>query len=168
MRTDYGRLVKKMDKARMKDVFDRFTANFTYDSNAIEGSSLTLKDVSVIMFDRESVAGKPLREIYETRNSRMVVEMILKGKFDITHKDIIRMHRILMKDIVQRIGYKKIPNVIYRAEKEVHTTAPENVEKEMSAMIRWYKSSNLHPLKKPPSSTAVLRRSIRSRTETVA
>ena len=119
MRLAYRYLIKKLDKVRLKDVFDRFTAIFTYDSNAIEGSSLTLKDVAVIMFDKESVQNKPLREIYETRNSRIVVDMILEKKFRISHEDITRMHRLLMKDIDVRAGYKKIPNVIYRAEKEV-------------------------------------------------
>src|SRR3989338_1239569 len=37
MRLAYRYLIKKLDKVRLKDVFDRFTAIFTYDSNAIEG-----------------------------------------------------------------------------------------------------------------------------------
>lgn len=148
MRIAYAYLIKKIDKLRLKDVFDRFTANFTYDSNAIEGSSLTLKDVTVIMFDKETVPNKPLREIYETRNSRVVVDMILRKRFKISHKDIIKMHRILMKDIDVRAGYKKIPNVIYRSEKEVHTTSPEHVEKEMMSLIEWFHASRLHPLER--------------------
>ncbi len=148
MRIAYAYLIKKLDKVRLKDVFDRFTANFTYDSNAIEGSSLTLKDVAVIMFDKETVPNKPLREIYETRNSRVVVDMILRKRFKISHKDIIKIHRILMKDIDVRAGYKKIPNVIFRTEKEVHTTLPEHVEKEMTSLIEWFHESKLHPLER--------------------
>ncbi len=102
-----------------------------------------------MIFDRESIQGKSLREIYETRNSRLVVDMILKKKFSITHDDIIRMHRLLMKDMDQRTGYKKIPNIIYRTEKEVYTTPPEHVEKEMTELIDWLnKSENLHPLER--------------------
>jgi Fic family protein len=148
MRIGYGYLIKKLDRERKRDIFDRFTANFTYDSNAIEGSSLTLKDVAIIMFDKETVPNKPLREIYETRNSRAVVEMILKKKFMITHRDIIKMHSMLMKDIDTRKGYKKIPNVIFRTEKEVHTTPPEKVEKEMTSLLEWYNKSRLHPLER--------------------
>jgi len=146
MRVAYSYLIRKLDKTRQKDIFDRFTANFTYDSNAIEGSSLTLKDVAIIMFDRETVPNKPLREIYETRNSRTVVDMIFRKKFRISHKDIIKIHRMLMKDIDSRKGYKKIPNIIYRAEKEVKTTLPERVESEMNDLTEWYNTSKLHPL----------------------
>ncbi len=148
IKMSYNRMVKKLDKMQRKDVFDRFTANFTYSSNSIEGNSLTLKDVAIVMFENETVPNKPLREIYETRNSRVVVDMTIRRRFDVTQKDIIKMHRMLMKDIDVRWGYKRLPNVIFRAEKEVHTTPPENVEKEMKTLIEWYNNSKLHPLEK--------------------
>src|SRR3989338_2521441 len=148
MRVSYGKLIRKLGDPQLKDVFNRFTANFTYDSNAIEGNSLTLKDVSVVMFDHETVPNKTLREEYETRNSRSVVELILKKRFGIDHEDIIRIHRILMKDIDPRKGYKTFPNIIYRQEKEVHTTPPEKVRDEMTRLIEWFNASKLHPLER--------------------
>lgn len=149
MKVSYKDLIKKLDKVHLNDILDRFTVNFTYDSNAIEGNSLTLKDVAIVIFDNKTVPGKPLREIFETRNSRRVVNMLLNKKFSISHKDIIKMHKILMRDIDVRKGYKKIPNVIYRAEKEVHTTPPELVEKEMTQLIEWHHTSKkMHPLER--------------------
>lgn len=64
----------------------------------------------------------------------------------LAHRDIIRMHRLLTRDIDIRTGCKRLPNVIYRAEKAVETTLPENVEKEMTKLLEWYHSSKLHPL----------------------
>jgi len=146
MRVDYRWLLKKLLKADLKDMFDRFTVNFTYDSNAIEGNSLTLKDVSIVIFKRTAIKGKDLREIYETRNSRRVVDMLLKRKFDVTHEDIIKMHKILMRDIDERTGYKALPNYIIG--RRVETVSPENVKEEMEKLIRLYNNSlgRLHPL----------------------
>ena len=107
MRLNYKKILKKLNKEQIKDLFDRFTANFTYESNAIEGNSLTLKDVAIVMFENRSIEGKNLREIYETINSRKVVESIIRKKFDISHEDIIKMHSLLMKDIDTRRNYKK-------------------------------------------------------------
>ena len=104
IKVDYWNILKNFSKEQHKDVFDRFTANFTYESNAIEGSSLTLKDVAIVMFENRSIEGKDLREIYETKNSREVMEKILGKKFKITEKDIIKMHRMLMKNIDKRTG----------------------------------------------------------------
>ena len=147
MRLDYRRILKKLNKEQIKDLFDRFTANFTYESNAIEGNSLTLKDVAIVMFENRSIKGKNLREIYETRNSRKVVENIIRKKFDISHKDIIKMHSILMNDIDTRIGYKKIPNVIIGS--RLKLVPPEKVHEKMSELIDFYKNNvkKMHPVK---------------------
>ena len=146
IKVDYRHLIRKLSKEQLKDVFDRFTANFTYESNAIEGNSLTLKDVSIVIFENSIPRGKDLREIYETRNSRIVVDRVLDKKFDIDHKSIIRIHKILMRDIDSRTGYKKIPNVVIGS--RVKTTPPEKVEEEMGKLIYWHNSNlgRMHPL----------------------
>ena len=146
MKVDYQYIIKRFSKEQWKDVFDRFIANFTYESNAIEGNSLTLKDVVIVMFEKRTIEGKDLREIYETRNSRKVMDLILKKKFDVEEKDIIKIHKILMQDIDIRTGYKQIPNFITGS--KVKLTLPEDVKKEMKALIKWYNKSleNTHPL----------------------
>ena len=146
IKVDYRYLIRRLSTAQLKDVFDRFTANFTYESNAIEGNSLTLKDVSIVIFENSIPRGKDLREVYETRNSRIVVDMILKKKVDMTHKSIIKIHKILMKDIDARTGYKKIPNIIIGS--RIKTTPPEKVVEEMTKLIDWYNShlGKIHPL----------------------
>jgi Fic family protein len=146
IRVNYRRIMKRLSKASRGDLFDRFTANFTYESNALEGNSLTLKDVVIVMFENASIKAKDLREIYETRNSRKVVETINKNKFDISHKSIIKMHKMLVKDIEIQIGYKKVPNAILG--RELKTALPENVKGEMDSLIKWYDKNKekIHPI----------------------
>ena len=144
----YKNLIRRLSKEQVKDIFDRFTVNFTYNSNAIEGNSLTLKDVRIVINENSSVKGKDLREIYETRNSRKVVDLILNKKFDVSEKNIVKMHKMLMKDIDVRAGYKQLPNVIQSMGREIQTTKPENVKKEMDSLISWYygNKNEIHPL----------------------
>jgi len=146
MKVEYNELLKSFSREQFRDVFDRFTANFTYESNAIEGSSLTLKDVGIVMFENRSLEGKDLREIYETRNSREVVEKILRKRFKITENDIIKMHKMLMKNIDSRVGYKQFPNEILGS--PVKLTQPEKVRAEMKELIEWQEKGkeNIHPL----------------------
>jgi Fic family protein len=148
IKVNYKHLIKNLLKEQKKDIFDRFVVNFTYNSNAIEGNSLTLKDVRIIIFENDVARGVSLREIFETINSRKVTDLTLSKKFRISHRDIIKMHSMLMKDIDSRRGYKKIPNVILSVGREIRTTPPELVYKEMDKLIGWYNSSlgKLHPL----------------------
>jgi len=147
MKMNYQKILKKIPEQNFKDLLDRFTANFTYESNAIEGNSLTLKDVSMIIFENVAIKGKDLREIYETRNSRKVVELIMKNKFKVREEDIIRMHKMLVKDIDIRTGYKKFPNIILG--KKIKTTPPEKVKEEMNKLISWHNKNKdkIHPVK---------------------
>ncbi len=146
IRIDYKRILKKLSKEQKKDIFDRFIVNFTYESNALEGNSLTLKDVAIVIFDKMSIEGKDLREIYETRNSRKVLDLVLAGRFAIGHESIIKIHTLLMKDIDTRQGYKKLPNFLLG--KRLETTPPEKVYSEMAKLIEWYNQNigKMHPL----------------------
>ncbi len=129
IKAGYKKILKKLTKTSLKDLLDRFTANFTFESNALEGNSITLKDVALVMFENAAVKGKDLREIYETRNSRRVIEQIFKNRFSVSHKDIIKIHKILVKDIKIQTGYKKIPNFIVGS--RVKTSPPEKTHQEM-------------------------------------
>ncbi len=147
IRINYRKILLRLSTASLKDLLDRFTANFTYESNALEGNSLTLKDVVIVMFENASIKGKDLREIYETRNSREVVELIIKNKFSVSHEDIIKMHKILVRDIKIQAGYKRVPNFILG--RKMKTAPPEKTKEEMDNLIKWYEENKerMHPLK---------------------
>jgi Fic family protein len=144
---EYKKIMKKLTKKQKQDLFDRFTVNFTYESNALEGNSLTLKDVAIVLFENRIPANKDLREIYETRNSRKVVDLILKKKFRVSENVAIKMHSMLVKDMNIPAGYKKFPNFLLG--RAVETTPPEKVASEMKALLEWFDNDKKsHPLKK--------------------
>jgi len=146
MKVEYGLMLRNFSREQYRDVFDRFIANFTYESNAIEGNSLTLKDVAIVIFDGRSPEGRDLREVYETKNSRQVMDLVLRNKFRIAERDIIRMHKLLMKDIDSRTGYKKFPNFLVGS--QVSLTPPEKVREEVADLIGWHDEAleKSHPL----------------------
>jgi Fic family protein len=147
VKVEYAYIMKRFSPEQKRDVFDRFTANYTYESNALEGNSLTLKDVSMVLFEKRSIEGKDLREIYETRNSRKVMDKVIGKEYGVNGEDILRLHKDLMKDIDARTGYKKIPNYILGS--NIKLTPPEKVVAEMEKLIQDYqtKKETNHPLK---------------------
>lgn len=147
MKVEYKRILQQLKKKGLrKDLWDRFTVNFTYETNALEGNSLTLKDVAIVLFEQSTIPGKELREIYETRNSRPVVDLLVQRKIRITSSDIVKVHALLMKDIASEKGYKKLPNFILGSTLE--TSPPEKVPEDMDTLIAWYQTNEtkIHPL----------------------
>ena len=146
IKVEYKNIMKSFTKNQIKDIMDRFTINFTYESNAIEGNSLTLKEVTLILGENIVPKNKDLREVYETRNTREAHELLFKNKIKINIKDMIRVHSILVKDTGVEFGFKKLPN--YLLMRNLKTTPPEKVEEEMNKLILWYESNKnkTHPL----------------------
>lgn len=144
---DYKEIIKKVSEKQFEDILDRFTINFTYESNAIEGNSLTLKDVAFIIQEDHLPKGKNLREVYETINTRKAFDWIKKNNPKITEETIITLHRILVKDTGVALGYKQLPNFLLG--RMVKTALPEEVPTEMKKLIAWYYQNNhLHPLQR--------------------
>lgn len=143
----YKEITKKLSKKQLQDIIDRFTVNFTYESNAIEGNSLTLKDVTFVLHEKKSIKGKDLREIYETLNTREAMELVFNNKLKIAEKNIIKLHKILVKDTGVKFGYKKLPNFLMH--RQLETTKPEKVKEEMERLIKWYnENKTIHPLQR--------------------
>jgi|TARA_B100001971_G_C18181954_1_gene533290 Fic family protein len=136
IRLQYRKIMKNLTKNQIRDIIDRFTANFTYESNALEGNSLTLKDVILILHENEVPKNHNLEEIYETRNSRIANELLFDNKIQITIPDIVALHKIIVKETAIPEGFKKIPNFLLM--RNVKTTPPEQVQKEMKKLIEYY------------------------------
>ena len=144
---EYLDLVKKISKKQLQDVIDRFAVNFTYESNAIEGNSLTLKDVAIVLNEKKTLEGKDLREIYETLNTREAMKLIFSNKLKVSEKGIITLHKILVKNTGVAAGYKKLPNFLLG--RTARTAPPERVKEEMDGLIRWYhENKDMHPLQR--------------------
>lgn len=147
IKVEYKKIVKSFTKKQIKDILDRFTVNFTYESNAIEGNSLTLKDVTLILEENIVPKNKDLREVYETRNTREAHKLLFDNKIKINIRDIIKLQGIIVKDTGVSTGFKKLPN--YITMRNLKTTPPEKVDKEMNDLLEWYEENKnkIHPLK---------------------
>lgn len=56
---------RKQPRSTWENRYESFIAQFTYNSNAIEGNTLSLEETSFILFEHRTPKGKSLREINE-------------------------------------------------------------------------------------------------------
>ncbi|MCK4714590.1 MAG: hypothetical protein KAT35_03375, partial [Candidatus Aenigmarchaeota archaeon] len=133
IRIEYKHLMRKIPERQMRDLLDRFTVNFTYESNALEGNSLTLKDVTLLLAENITPEGKDLRDVFETRNTREVHDVLFRRKIKIESNEIIKLHTMLVKDTGVASGFKRFPNFLVM--RNLKTTPPEKVGDEMKNLI---------------------------------
>lgn len=111
-----------------------------YNSNAIENSTLTLKETEKILLDMEVSRDVSLREVYEAKNLARIIGYIRnKSKETETNKEtILLLHQILIGGIDDKIAgrFRKLGEYV-RVGTYV-APAPEHVEKMIDAIITEY------------------------------
>lgn len=124
-----------------KNYLEAFEIEYTHESTAIEGNTLTLQEVKTILDDRISVGGKSLREIYEVVNHRNAFNYIkdcVDNKKRLDEKITKDIHNILMSNILTGGVYRNVqvwikgarhkpplPNEMYSQIKDFWATLPE-------------------------------------------
>lgn len=100
---------KKLDKLRplspalVQRLRDQALIEWTYHSNAIEGSTLDLRETRLILEEGLTIKGKSLREHLEAVNHKEAIlyleKLIEKGKFQKRESLIKQIHSIILKGI---------------------------------------------------------------------
>ncbi|MGI6735585.1 MAG: Fic family protein [Bacilli bacterium] len=128
-------------------IYHKIQIELTYNSNHIEGSRLTydqtrfIYETNTIGLEKEVLN---IDDIVETANHFRCVDLIIdKVNYEITEGLIKELHMILKNGTTDSrkswfsVGnYKKLPNEVGGKE----TTKPEDVQKEMRALLDWYKN----------------------------
>ena len=84
------------------DIRDQFILKLTYNSNSIEGNTLTEPDTAAVIFDNVALPNKSLIEQLEAKNHQAALnylfDYILRGKA-INEELILKLHSMLMNGI---------------------------------------------------------------------
>ena len=138
-------LREQKDMKLKGNLYHQTQVSFAYNTNHIEGSTLT-EDQTRYIFETNTIGvtdkAVNVDDIIETANHFRAIDYIIKetdGKLTETY--IKQLHLILKsgtsderKDWFQVGNYKKLPNEVGGND----TTTPENVHKEMKALLKEY------------------------------
>lgn len=150
--------LKRLKKAFSKEPsstrdnrYEAFLSLFTYDSNAIEGNTLTLEETSQLLFDG-LVPAKSLREINEALNHRKAFDFLLSFPGDITKRFICKLHEMVVRDTLRtdlssQVGVYRTLQVYIRGVDWV-PPGPRQVRKDMRTLLEWYTKNqrSVHPV----------------------
>ncbi len=134
--------------ARLKEHFD---VEWTYHSNAIEGSTLTLAETRLILLDGLTVSGKSLREHLEAINHKHAIDLVEALAVEaepITEHDIRQIHALILRTIDdENAGAYRKAQVYITGSTYVPPAAIE-VSPLMRELVIWLNSGDaaeLHP-----------------------
>ena len=135
---------KNIPKSAKEKELQEISIAFTYNTNAIEGSTITLEETREIIHDKIS-PNKPLRDVRETEShSKVFLEMLKKGE-KITKKLLLNWHREIFGETKQDIA-GKFRDYLVRVGPYL---APDwqDVEDLMSGLVNFIdKNKNINPV----------------------
>lgn len=120
----------------------KFTENFTYDTNAIEGSSIDQKEARDII-EKNEWPDKPKHEISETQGVADAVKYIRKTTEHLSIGLILDLHRLVFKNSKEYAGHFRKSGeevaVMNSSHEIIHRGAPShNVTLLLKNLIKWY------------------------------
>jgi len=136
--------IKKLIKEN-KNLREDLLLELTYNSNAIEGSTLTKKETETIIFDKAHIPDKSYLEHLEATNHAAVLEAIFNGEFSkpISENIIKKLHRLLMQGISKDAGkYSKHQRAIRGV--NLILPGPEDIQEEMDKLLKKINRSKGH------------------------
>lgn len=105
IKTGFQKEWKTYPSSVKEKVKNQIAIAFTYNTNAIEGSTITLEETREII-EHQIAPNKPLKDIKETENHVKIFLEMLKKKEELTFKTILKWHNDLFKDTKKDIAGK--------------------------------------------------------------
>lgn len=145
----YNRILRKkkeldslrpFSKASLRRLRENFVVEATYNSNAIEGNTLTKSETKLVIEEGITIGGKSMREHFEAVNHKNAIdfiESIVKEKKGLTKEIICKINDLILNDI------EKGEKGIYRL-RRVHIDGasfvppkPDLVPNQMKEFLEW-------------------------------
>ncbi len=138
---------KKLNPTVQEQFDQNFVMAFVYNTNSIEGSTLSPKEVEPLL--SENIApNKPLDDVLEAKAAQKTLNFAKEYKGELTQEFIAQIHEMYFKDTKPMIAgkYKTHQNMARGSDFE--TTLPHLVITDMKNFIKEYpqQKNGLHPL----------------------
>jgi Fic family protein len=139
---------RALPKPAQEKELETFAIHFTYDTNRIEGSKLTLRETADLLERGITPKEKPVRDIKEAESHRRVFFGALKYPKDLSLQATLEWHRGLFKDTKPGIAGKIRTHHVAIAGSRFVPPFPAEVYPLLREFFRWYEKNKakLHPI----------------------
>ncbi|QQR55417.1 Fic family protein [Candidatus Peregrinibacteria bacterium] len=129
------------------DLYETFILSLTYNSNKIEGSTLTEDETASILFDNKALLHKTLTEQLEAKNHQTALEHLFRNlkAQKITEEWILKLHGILMNGIRHDAGCYRNHGVRIVGS-FVPTANPLKIPQLMKDLVEWINKKEKNPV----------------------
>ena len=135
----FGKLnkLRPLPETAVKKLKEKFEVDMTYNSNAIEGNRLTLRETWLVLRKGITIGGKSLAEHLEAKNHLEAINHLYElvdTKRKITEKDVLELHKLVMTKVDESIAGKYRTQQVY-IEGAAHLPPPANKVRQLMKKV---------------------------------
>jgi Fic family protein len=116
---------------------------YTYNSNAIEGNTLTLRETQLVIEEGITVGGKSIAETLEAKNHPEAIEFVerlVDAKGELAEGVVLQLHRLIMSNIVEDAGHYRTMGVKITGATFMPPLSSE-VKLRMDGLLKWLREN---------------------------
>ncbi|MDO8648097.1 MAG: Fic family protein [Candidatus Diapherotrites archaeon] len=139
----YNKAFKKLDALTQKEILDNFIVEYAFNTTAIEGNTIGLKEARGLLEEGLTPKDKTLREIHDLQNTKRVFES-LDLKRQLSRELIKEIHAGLLENIDSRNEYRIRDIMVTKS--RFKPSPYYKVREDMDFLLEWFdKNKKLHP-----------------------
>jgi Fic family protein len=144
--------VRPLNATHLAKLRDQLEIEMTYNSNAIEGNSLTLRETALVLREGITIKGKALKDHLEAKDHKealdFLYELVDERHYTVSARLIRELHQLVVRETEQELAgrYRNGAVIITGAQH----TPPDAVDvpRQVEELLRWLKKHErtLHPV----------------------
>ncbi|MBI5701825.1 Fic family protein [Candidatus Saganbacteria bacterium] len=140
--------LRPISKSHLEKLKEYFDVEWTYNSNAIEGNSLSLGETKLVILEGITIGGKTVREHLEALNHKKAIdflESIVKKADKINEETVKKLHWLILREIDDENAGKYRGKQVYISGSHHLPPHPQDVPFKMKEFIRKLNNDKGHP-----------------------
>jgi Fic family protein len=127
---------------------ESFAVRFTYDTNRIEGSTLTFRESAALLRDGVTPGGRPISDVQEALAHRRVFLDALQRERSLDRDSLLRWHRALFTQTKPQIAGRIREYSVTIGGSRFTPPLPFELDLLLDAFFRWYRDEGrgVHPV----------------------
>ena len=139
---NYKKERKKIPPSVIEKELKAFAIEFTYNTQKIEGSTLTLKETHDLLEEGRTPKSKPLHDSKEAElHQKLFLDIIKKKKEDLTLATVCKWHKILFEQTKRDIAGKIRNYNVGIGRSKFTPPRPQVVQLLLKGFFEWYKKN---------------------------
>ncbi len=147
IRSGFAREFSKYPKSAREKYLESFMVKFTYNTNRIEGGTLTLRETADLLQEQITPKSRPLPDIKEAEAHKKLFYEMLGYKKELSMGTVLYWHKMLLQNTKPDVAGRVRDHPVQIARSRFAPPLPAELDSDLHAFFRWYGNNRrkIHP-----------------------